>query len=172
MVCDLLLFPIDPSSILPRIEGLSSLWSLYTVKIHEGNLPVDADLNLENDRLIRLTLTINTSFSKSVIDDDLRRFVRSRITKEPTIREKPRWSDEQFESYLKVIDTVYPNGKRIKVTHRRVGERCAPKAVLNKVNSDRAVIDWAKDTLKYVEKKLMPLFNKSEAVISKRRAGY
>lgn len=159
---DLLLFPINPNSTQPRIEGLSSLWALYSVKIYDSESASELPLNIKHDKILTFSMTINTSFSKTMIEDDLRWFLRSKLDGYGTIKEKPRWTEEQFEGYLRVMDAVYFNGKRIKITHRLLGEKCAPNSVLNKVNCERAVIDWAKDTLRYVEKKLMPIFDRVE----------
>lgn len=164
---DLILFPINPDCVRPRVSALSALWALYSVKVRRENNDL-ADFNLENDRLINISLTINTSFSKSMIEDDLRWFLKSKLDGQAPIKEKPRWSVEQFSGYLGVLDAVYPAGKKTKISHRTVGENYAPKYVKLKVNSDRAVIDWAKDTRKYVETKLLPLFNKPKPTQTKR----
>lgn len=162
---DLLLFPISPHCDRPRASALSSLWALYSVKVNKS---FDL-LDLKNDKLVNLSLTINSSFSQTMIEDDIRMLLKSKLAGESTIKEKPRWSSEQFNGYLELLDFVYPGGKRIKVSHRDVGEQCAPRYVQQKVNRDRAVIDWAKDTRKYIEKKLFPIFNKPEPKPSKKR---
>lgn len=162
---DILLFPIDPKCVRPRVQALSGLWALYSVKISDSsNL---SDYN--NDKLFNLSVTINMSFSKTMIEDDLRRIVRSKLTGKPSITEKPRWSKESFNRYLQVMDAIYRDGVKIKISHRQVGEQCAPRGWADKRDPERSKIDWARDARRYVEQKLMPIFDKTPPKRSNKR---
>jgi hypothetical protein len=56
---DLLLFPINPESAKPRIEGLSSLWALYSIRVRDMNSDLNMPISTENGNIINLSLTIN-----------------------------------------------------------------------------------------------------------------
>jgi len=165
---DLILFPINPDCVQPRPSALSALWGLYSVKIVGV---ANQSAALTNDNQINFSFTINTSFSKSMIEDDLRMFVRRHLGGSHTIKEKPRWSAQQFAGYLNVIDAVYPNGQKVKISHRAVGERFAPMDRLNVDDRKRAIINWAKDTRRYVESRLMPIFDRKPPRQAKKK-GY
>ncbi|MGE4233208.1 MAG: hypothetical protein AB7F43_07770 [Bacteriovoracia bacterium] len=173
---DILKFPINPKTRQPDVTRLNTVWAyrpVFSSPVIYSLLATDTGISPENRSILRPSehskisfhmLAINSNFDLNTILREIREYLEGHLDKGRLTGEKlkPRWNElKDLLAVVEVIDNLHANGRPW--GFEKIGKHCVPDMYGS--DNDKKIrrqIDWARKRKNYIEKVLMPLFERSK----------